>query len=97
MAILEGIRFSQKNVAVAEVNHSLSNGLAVAAWPLATSFTGVVLTSATALARKQTATIVTGKMLVSMARSVRKAPFVSLTNTPSEKQDKQRANRRFRR
>ena len=29
-----------------------------------------------------------------MARSVRKAPFVSITNAPSEKEDKQRANRR---
>ena len=32
-----------------------------------------------------------------MARSVRKAPFVSITNAPSEKEDKQRANRRLRR
>jgi len=32
-----------------------------------------------------------------MARSVRKAPFVSITTAPSEKEDKQRANRRLRR
>jgi hypothetical protein len=32
-----------------------------------------------------------------MARSVRKAPFVSTTTAPSEKEDKQRANRRLRR
>ena len=32
-----------------------------------------------------------------MARSVRKSPFVSITNAPSEKEDKQQANRRLRR
>jgi len=32
-----------------------------------------------------------------MARSVRKGPFVSITTAPSEKEDKQRANRRLRR
>ena len=32
-----------------------------------------------------------------MARSVRKAPFVIITNASSEKEDKQRANRRWRR